>query len=121
MVAQTKLERRRRHQAELEQKQAANGKENTNDETEEEEVDANPENIPPPGEPMSKGQAVVNRTVGHAVPVEDRIKDERKDSHAQVDGRVEVRPAAMTQKGRSKKMYYCLKNGETQDMFCVFE
>lgn len=99
MVAQTKLERRRRHQAELEQKQAANGKENTNDETEEEEVDANPENIHPPSEPMSKTQPVVNRTVGHhAVPVEDRIKDERKDSHAQVDGKVETRPTAMTHK-----------------------
>lgn len=98
MVAQTKLERRRRIQAELEQKQAANEKENTNDDTEEEEVGANPENIHPPSEPLSKTQPAGNRTAGHAVPAEDRTRDERKESQAQADGKVELRPAAMTQK-----------------------
>lgn len=120
MVAQTKLERRRRIQAELEQKQAVNEKENTNDDTEEEEVGANPENIHPPSEPMSKTQPAGNRTAGHAVPAEDRTRDERKESQAQADGKVELRPAAMTQKGKSMEIYYCFKDGETQDMLCVY-
>lgn len=97
MVAQAKLERRRRHQAEHDQKQVIEKddivEEAANDES-------HPENIPPPSEPRERVHSAANRTASHDVPVDNRRRDvERKESTSQPEGKAETRPIHSMQKG----------------------